>query len=140
MEEAELFLPTTNYQDAFTFTFAILFCLESIFPPPCYGSHSLDAMSASGQNTSQQREHGGCASPTKATVQFLSSVPSFSACLIFVGLFSMKWSSPVTGCCFNKNLPQTQQTTSLFIDEASDCVMKQRICDAAPPAMSDMIR
>lgn len=46
----------------------------------------------------------------------------------------------MTGGCFNENLPQTQQTTGLFIDEASDCVMKQRICDAAPPAMSDMIR
>lgn len=47
-----LFFPTTNYRDAFAFTFAIPCCLESIFPPPCYGPHSPDAMSASGQNTS----------------------------------------------------------------------------------------
>lgn len=99
---------------------------------PVWSSHS-DAMLVSGQNMSRLRI---CVA-TKGTARFLSSVRSFSACLIFVVLFAVKRSSHVAGCCFNENLPQTQQTTVLFIDESSDGVMNGWICGTASPVMSD---
>lgn len=99
---------------------------------PVWSSHS-DAMLVSGQNMSRLRV---CVA-TKGTARFLSSVRSFSACLIFVVLFAVKRSSHVAGCCFNENLPQTQQTTVLFIDESSDGVMNGWICGTASPVMSD---
>lgn len=99
---------------------------------PVWSSHS-DATLVSGQNMSRLRI---CVA-TKGTARFLSSDRSFSACLIFVVLFAVKRSSHVAGCCFNENLPQTQQTTVLFIDESSDGVMNGWICGTASPVMSD---